>query len=101
MRYIELALDHQAIGCGWRRFIDLTGERAKDATLFYLPTLTQIKVPRETLRYAKVVPMNKALARTLKSRLRRNLKDHQRLGLRAPRAQVKVAIEKITEETGV
>lgn len=106
MRYIELNLDHaddngdaaSRVGSGWRRFIDLTGPRTEKAVLFYLPLLTQVRVPKATLRYAKEVPMTKGLARTLKARLKRNLRDAKRLGVRAPEGQVKAAIEKIEEE---
>jgi hypothetical protein len=45
--------------------------------------------------------MNKALARTLKSRLKRNLRAHKRLGLRAPDGQVKAAIAQIEAEIGL
>jgi hypothetical protein len=87
VRYLELWLDHPKVGCGYRRFIDLTKPKAKQATLFYWPTLTKITVPLADLRGAKEIVLSRAEERALLKRVRAQLKHYKRLGLAVDRAK--------------
>ncbi len=91
-RYIELWLDHPRIGCGYRRFFDLTKPKAKQATLFYWPTLTRITVPLSDLRGAKEIALSKTERRALMRRVRAQLRLHKRLGLSVERAKKTVGV---------
>lgn len=94
MRYIELHLRDEApaVGSGVRRFIDLTGPKQKQLVLFYLPTLTQIKLDPRLGATAREIKLNKGEARRLRVRLRQIARERKRLGLRVPTAQVAAAL---------
>lgn len=95
--YIEAWLDHPALGCGMRRFVDLTGPRQKQRVLFYWPTLTTVKIdPRQVAAESPVI-LTKAEARHLRGAIRRIAREHLARGWRTPSKAIREALARLAD----
>lgn len=93
MRYINLYLDHQKVGCGYRNFFVVHEGRVK-TRLFYPAECQSVEVPHVELRKAKEIPIpNRRAAAKIAAVIRDNFKQRKRLHLAVAGRDAKAVID--------